>query len=315
MLALLAAAIVAQADGGMPEGPGIVVRKLDANAVAKDLTDGLSALFTERVKSANGAFKVYSQADIERVLSAERQAQLLGCTDDTCLAELSGALGARYIVSGRVDRFGDRYVVTAGLFDTEATKLLVQSRREATDPSKLPGAADEMSDELLAPLGVAPRVHPVERLDETGFTLSLDISTQLFTSLAHFAPGGDLELGYRITSAVQAFLRVSFLVTFGEMTTTSFVPGELGGRYFFRAGKSLQPYLGGGLGLLFAINAIKGQATRPSLWLHGGLAYVITRWIAVTLDLSLDVLGAAINLYNEQLGVNFGAALGVMFRF
>jgi hypothetical protein len=316
VLALLAATIVAQADGGTPaEAPGIVVRKLNANAVAADLTEGLSALFTERVKSANAGFKVYSQADIERVLSAERQAQLLGCSDDSCLAELSGALGARYIVSGRVDRFGDRYVLTAGLFDTQATKLVVQSRREAIDPSRLPGAADEISDELLAPLGVAPRVHPVERLDETGFTLSLDLSTQLFTSLAHLAPGGDLELGYRITSAIQAFFRLSFLISFGETTTTSFLPGELGARYFFRAGKSLQPYVGGGLGLLFAIRAIQGNATRPSLWLHGGLAYVITRWIAVTLDLSLDVLGAAINLYNDQLGVNFGAAAGVMFRF
>jgi hypothetical protein len=323
MLALVAAALFAQADAGFAEAPGIVVRRLDANKVAADLTDGLSALFAERVKSADSHFKVYSQADIERVLSAERQAQLMGCANDECLAELSGALGARYILSGRIDRFGDRYVLTAGLFDTQITKLLVQSRREAIDPGKLPAAADEMADELLAPLGVAPRVNKVERLDETGFTISLDVSTQLFTSLAHLAPGGDLELGYRITSSIMAYLQFSFLITFGETTNTSFLPGEIGVRYLFRAGKSFQPYAGAGFGLLFAVRKIEdaaGQNTqgvdaRPSLWAHTGLAYVITPWIAVTFDFSLDVLGAALNLFNDNPGVNFGAALGVMFRF
>jgi hypothetical protein len=153
VLALVAAALIAQADAGAVDGPGIVVRRLDANKVAADLTEGLTALFSERVKSADARFKVFSQADIERVISVERQAELLGCSNDACLAELSGALGARYILSGRIDRYGDRYVLTASMVDTQATKVLVQSRREATDPGKLPGAADEMADELLQPLG------------------------------------------------------------------------------------------------------------------------------------------------------------------
>jgi hypothetical protein len=163
---------------------------------------------------------------------------------------------------------------------------------------------------------VTPRVTPPERLDETGFTISIDLTTQLFTSLAKLAPGGDLELGYRVLSMVMVYFQMAFLITFGgDQATTSFLPGELGVRYLFRAGKSFQPYIGTGLGLLFAVRKIQGEDARPSLWVHTGLAYVITRWIAVTLDFSLDALGAAINLFNDNFGINFGASLGVMFRF
>src|SRR5207244_8198904 len=124
------------------------VRRIDANAGGADLVAGLSALLTERVKSGDQKFKVYSQADLERVVTAERQKQLIGCSDESCLAELSDALGARYIVTGRLDRFGNRYVLVGGLYDSATSAAPAQSRREVTDPERLPAALDEVADDL-----------------------------------------------------------------------------------------------------------------------------------------------------------------------
>src|SRR5688572_30778910 len=98
-LSLVVALLASQADAGPASAPvTILVRRLDANAGAADLAAGLSALLAERVKTGDAKFQVYSQADLERVIAVERQKELVGCADESCLMELSGALGARYIV-------------------------------------------------------------------------------------------------------------------------------------------------------------------------------------------------------------------------
>lgn len=319
-LSVLVALVASQADAGTdaPEVT-VLVQKLSGNEAAGDLVAGLSGLMTERVKTANPAFKIYSQADLERVVSEERQKQLVGCSDESCLTELSDALGARYIISGRLDRFGDRYVLVANIYDKNQAKAGVQARREVTDPGKLPAALDEVADEVLLPLGVKPRVDTnlANRLDTTGFTLGLKFSTQLVTSIQALAPGGDLEIGYRITPAVQAYFQISFVTTFStaQFAATQLVPGVIGARYYFRSGKSFQPYLGAGLGLLVTIQAIQGD-TRPALWGHVGAAYLFLPWLGVTTDFSVDVLGAAFELLDtNKKGVNLSLSLGALFRF
>lgn len=320
---MLVALLASQTDGGTPaqEPPTILVQRLSGNEAAGDLVGGLSALLTERVKTADASFKIYSQADLERVVSEERQKQLVGCADESCLIELSDALGARYIISGRVDRFGDRYVLIANIYDKNEAKAGVQSRREVTDPGKLPAALDEVADEVLAPLGVKPRVDTnlANRLDTTGFTLGLKFSTQLVTSIQQLAPGGDLEIGYRITPAVQAFFQISFVTTFNtsQFGSTQLVPGILGARYYFRSGKSFQPYVGAALGLLVTIQSITSKGdTRPALWGHVGISYLFLPWLGVTTDFSVDVLGAAFELADTQKrGVNLALSLGALFRF
>ncbi len=317
---LLAALVASQADAGTSGPVTLLVQRLDGNEAAGDLVAGLSALMTERVKTADPSFKVYAQSDIERVLGLERQQQLVGCTDETCLVELSDALGASYVIHGRVDRFGDRYLIVTALWDKARGVDTAQGRREVIDPGKLPAAIDEVADALLQPLGVAARAESSkgQRFDTTGFTLGLKFSTQIVTSLSQLAPGGDLEIGYRITPSVLTFFQISFVTTFdaGTFGSTQLVPGILGGRYYFRAGKSFQPYLGGGLGLLVTINALRGL-TRPSLWAHTGGSYLFFPWLGVTLDFSVDILGAAFEIVENtnKKGVNLAFSLGVLFRF
>ncbi|MBK7861470.1 MAG: hypothetical protein IPJ65_23215 [Archangiaceae bacterium] len=317
-LTLLLAVVAAQADGGLPapEETTVLVRRLDANEGASDLVPGLSSLMTERVKSANVKFKVYSQADLERVISIERQQQLIGCADESCLTELAGALGARFIVSGRLDRFGDRYVLVAGLYDSNSPSTSVQSRREVTDPGRLPAALDEVADDVLAPLGVEKRVttNLAGRYDTTGFSLGIKFSTQFVSSLVKLAPGGEIELAYRITPGIVAFFELSFIFTLGEGSTQLF-PGVLGARYYFRNASRFQPYLGAGIGLLVAIRALQGQ-TRPNLWAHTGASYLFFPWLGALLEFGVDILGAAFDLFeNQRTGVNLALSIGVLFRF
>lgn len=97
MLALLGVLLAAAPD---PNAPRLVV--LDLQRVG-GATEAEAALLNDAVVewvSKAGVFQVVSQADIRTLLGVERQKQLLGCGEDaaSCMAELSGALDARYLL-------------------------------------------------------------------------------------------------------------------------------------------------------------------------------------------------------------------------
>jgi len=314
---VLAAAARAQ-DGGVPgqlERGKIVVLTLEANKVATELAPGLSQSLTQRFADAH--LDVLSQADLAQRLGAERQQVLLGCSDGSCLAELSGALDAPYLVAGRIDRFGDKEVLNVTLHDARKNVPLLKAHREVESVELLPLAIDEIADELLAPFGVPPRVQVklADRVSERGINLSAKLGTQLITSLAALAPVIDLELGYRLSLRWALFLQASIGVALGANTTATITPGLLGVRYFFRSDRSLQPTLGGGAGILTTVNALQGK-TRPSLVALGGLQYFFTSHVSLGAEASLDVLGLAFGFAQSTTpGVSAGLSLSVTYRF
>ena len=317
-LLLVLGASASGQDAGVPgrlEPGKIVVLTLESNAVAAQLAPGLSQSLAQRFADAH--LDVLSQADLATRLGAERQQVLLGCSDGSCLAELSGALDAPYLVSGRVDRFGEKVVLNATLFDARKNVPILKSHREVDSVELLPLAVDELADELLGPFGVPPRVKVTlaDRVSERGINLSAKLGTQLITSLAALAPVIDLELGYRLSLRWALFLQASIGVALGANTTATITPGLLGVRYFFRADRSLQPTLGGGAGILTTVNALQGK-TRPSLVALGGLQYFFTSRVSVGAELSVDLLGLAFGFaQSTRPGVSAGLSLSVTYRF
>jgi hypothetical protein len=55
---------------------------------------------------------VIAPDDIRAILEKEAQKQLLGCDDQSCLAEIGGALGADVLLKGRVSKLEDGYAMT-----------------------------------------------------------------------------------------------------------------------------------------------------------------------------------------------------------
>lgn len=99
-------------------------------SVAKSLTEALASEL-----QARGYFQVVSQQDIQTLLGLERQKQLVGCADDgaSCLAELSAALGARFVTSGTLSRLGEAWQLTLTTLDTQKSQALGRSTRVAFD--------------------------------------------------------------------------------------------------------------------------------------------------------------------------------------
>lgn len=56
--------------------------------------------------------RVATSRDIQTLLGVERQKQLMGCGEQSCVAELAGSLGAEGIVQGDVGKVDERWSVT-----------------------------------------------------------------------------------------------------------------------------------------------------------------------------------------------------------
>src|SRR6267378_1631361 len=87
------------------EAPAIAVMQFVASESDANQARGLSGVVAARLASHRGA-RVVGLDEITAALSLEKQKAMLGCNQESCLAEISGALGVRYIVHGRLDRFG-----------------------------------------------------------------------------------------------------------------------------------------------------------------------------------------------------------------
>jgi hypothetical protein len=73
------------------------------------------------------------------MISIDRQKQMLGtCEDSTsCMAELSGALNARYVLNGNVTRFGDALQLNLQLYDNKKSQVIHRATRLANSESEL----------------------------------------------------------------------------------------------------------------------------------------------------------------------------------
>ncbi len=99
-------------------------------AVARSLTE----LVTAEV-AARGYFDPISSSEIETMLGAERQRQLLGCGEDStsCLTELAGALGAGFMLTGSLAKVGGVFQLNLQVVDTRNARTLGRTSKLARD--------------------------------------------------------------------------------------------------------------------------------------------------------------------------------------
>ena len=144
--------------------PRLLVTDLTAQGVSAQE----AAAFTDAVvQSLTGRnlFEVLSRRDVETLLTAERQRQLLGTCDTTpesCAQDVGGALGARYVLSGSLSKLGPTYELAIQVLDTVKGRPVGRSTRLARELSTLrklvPYAVAEASGSPLPP--PASRVLP-----------------------------------------------------------------------------------------------------------------------------------------------------------
>jgi hypothetical protein len=141
------------------EIPVAVMEFTTTGGVTQKQVDALSDLLANEIRKL-GNYRVIGQADIRAGLSLEEKKELLGCGSDSCLAELGGALGARWVALGNVGAFGESFLLNLKLMDVSQVKVLGSVSKKVDSESGLIDSLASAARELMAV--ARPILHPDE---------------------------------------------------------------------------------------------------------------------------------------------------------
>lgn len=125
----------------------------------------LSGLLTESVARYE-EFETVSSQDISALVSLEAEKQSMQCDDNSCLGEIAGALGTRYVVFGSVGKLADLTVLQLNLFDADKAVSVGRQSIKGKDLAALSDEVDPAVAQLLAPL--APNAPVAAAQPKTG---------------------------------------------------------------------------------------------------------------------------------------------------
>ncbi len=97
--------LVSMSSASALERPVVVVYDLEARGVDGYVASSFTDLLCVELSHTKG-IETRCKSDIDTLLQHTSNRQLLGCRDDGCLAELSNALGADYILHGSISKLG-----------------------------------------------------------------------------------------------------------------------------------------------------------------------------------------------------------------
>ena len=114
-----------------PVAAGCTMAVLDLEAgdgVRRERAQAFTDVVTGEVGNLSPC-SVLSRSDVRGVLSFEAEKQLLGCNQESCLAELAGALGADLLVTGSLSKIDEATLLSLRVTDLKSLKVT----RRATD--------------------------------------------------------------------------------------------------------------------------------------------------------------------------------------
>jgi TolB-like protein len=118
------------------------------------VAEGTSTILSDIIVSevAKARFEVISKSDITAMVGFEKEKQMLGCSEDSkCLAEIGGALGVDYMLSGQVGQIGTRYRISLLLVDSKKARVAARSAQFCDrNEDALAAAAQATVAEILA---------------------------------------------------------------------------------------------------------------------------------------------------------------------
>ncbi|MCA1828619.1 MAG: hypothetical protein LC689_16985 [Myxococcales bacterium] len=321
LLALTTVAVAARA----AEPPAIAVTEFQADAADGDKAKGLSGVVAARLASFRA--RVVGLDEIRAALELEKKKQMLGCSEESCLQEISGALGVRYLVHGRVDRFGKSALLNAFVFDSRNARGVLRWSQRVDDEAQLVAEADKFAVQAAAAIGLeqppATARAPIGGVVgeavpaplEPDFDVNLKLGNTLNSlhgaTLSTFNLRFDLEGDYYFNPRWQAFVQAGLVVgsasdpTGAEPGQKSFhlFPAFAGVKYTFRPQQTWRPYVSAGVGMSI-LNKLFQNSETAGLTTQGlfGVAWVPTRHVGFNAEASVNLAGVS----SDGSGVYFG---------
>jgi hypothetical protein len=144
LFVLLAAPAAAPADS-----TGIAMLGVRAShGVEASLAQLLDEALLVTLKKSGVYSSILGSSDVAQMLDHDQQKSILGCEEDSCLAEVGGALGVPYLGSCTLGKLGDRYLITLKVISTEDSKVLSRTMRQVDNEGGLVEAVQGLVEEV-----------------------------------------------------------------------------------------------------------------------------------------------------------------------
>jgi len=148
-LALVASLLAAGPALAADAKPKLAVLDFAANGASKELTSAASSAAANEIDRL-GVFRIITADAIRDMLAFEKQRQMMGCADSGCIAEIGGALGVDYIISGKVTRIA----AAAGLPETFSIDMTLSNVKKGQREGSVVEAG-KSEGEILGKVGRA----------------------------------------------------------------------------------------------------------------------------------------------------------------
>ena len=155
---VIALALLVGASGASAEEPRRKTAVLDPKFAAGvdgatlQPLGGLIAVAVQRHTKGD----VTSADDVRTMIGFERQKELLGCSDTSCLAEIGGALGVDELVTTEVGLLGSQYVVNLSRIDIKMERSLSRTSRTVSGVDALVAVLGDAVAELYGTVAAPP---------------------------------------------------------------------------------------------------------------------------------------------------------------
>ena len=106
--------------------PRMLMMDIKATLVDEKIVGLVNNMVSTELAKQKGV-ELLTGADMRQMVALEIEKQSMGCTDDSsCLSELAGAIGARYVVFGEMGKLGSFFLLTLNLFDSQMAKSVAR---------------------------------------------------------------------------------------------------------------------------------------------------------------------------------------------
>lgn len=110
----------------------LAVMPLAAKRVDKSTVEILDALLVNAVDRVR-RYKVISTQDVNAILGLDKMKDALGCSDVSCAAEIGGALGVDFLLTGSVSKLGPEVFISLTLLNTKRAEVAARAEASATN--------------------------------------------------------------------------------------------------------------------------------------------------------------------------------------
>jgi len=144
-----------------PGKPGIALTEVKTvHGVAEGVAKLVNEMILIRLKNSDRFGTVIGSSDMAAMIDMETQKQALGCDDDSCLAELGGALGVPYLLHAQLGKMGSRIILTLKIIAIEEAEVAVRKIARSEGEGELGDAVEPLVDEAIIELLGAPKSPP-----------------------------------------------------------------------------------------------------------------------------------------------------------